>query len=799
VLAAFMAGLGGGSLAFASWLDRTRTSALRAYALMEWGIAASALALPLLPGVLLPVLETLYRSEASPPALAGVRFAGALLFLIVPTALMGGTLPALARHRVTRAAAAERPLAALYAANTWGGLAGTLLCGFVLIPALGMRRTNLLAVLLNAVVGLAAWVLASRGGGRGPIEEAPAREAGRVPRLVLAAFFVSGLAALATEVIGVRVLLLVFGSTTYAFTVMLATFLAGIGLGSALMALWLRRRPPATTTATAVVLLASAVLLLAASASVDRLPALYLEALRLAGATWAGDVAARTLVSLVFLLPVAALFGAMFPLVAGEEVRRRGSAARGVAAAYAANTAGAILGSLAGGFALLPALGMQKSLGAVALLLASTGLAVLASGRPRPALIATALAVTTAALALASRPWDRKLLSAGVYMAPHAFLGPHPGRTLREALARQRLTFFREGKTATVSVVELPGSIRSFRVDGKTEISDLPADRRLGRMMGHLPMLLHPAPRAAVNIGLGAGLTVGALAAHPLTTIDVVEIEPEVAGAARMFSAENHDVLSDPRLRLVVNDGRNHLLLTDRRYDVVTSDPFEPTVAGAASLFTLEHFRLGRDRLAPGGIMCQWLPLYELGPAEFDSIARTFAMVFPSVSVWFTGRDTLLIGSMQPPVVDLERVAARMREPAVRRDLADVGYDDPYRLLGSFLYTVDGPDDFPPGVAINTDDVPVIEFAAPKRRWLSTVPAHLQRLLPRKQAPPPFVVFPTDEARRQAERSFAAQTLAMHALVEAHLSGPEAARPLAMECERLDPGNPLAAELLGRR
>jgi len=215
-------------------------------------------------------------------------------------------------------------------------------------------------------------------------------------------------------------------------------------------------------------------------------------------------------------------------------------------------------------------------------------------------------------------------------------------------------------------------------------------------------------------------MTVAAVAVHPAEQIDVAEIEPLVSNAARLFAEGHYHVLDDRRVHLIFNDGRNHLLLTDRRYDVITSDPIEPSVAGAASLFTVDHFRIARSRLAPGGIMCQFLPLYELEPREYQSILRSFAAAFPHVTVWWTGDDTFLIGSEEPITIDFARLATQVQDPSVRNDLDDVGLADPYRLLATFLFALKPGDPPTTDAPLNTDNHPYVEFTSPKRRWMPT-------------------------------------------------------------------------------
>ena len=795
VLGAFMAGLALGSFAAGRWLSPPRLSPLRTYALFEVGIAGWALLLPSLLALPIPLYRELYGG-----AWLGVaRIACSFAVLLPATALMGATLPVLAQA-VAGSATAGRAVGLLYVVNTLGGVTGTLVCGFWSLPALGTDGTAMLAIALNLVVAAVAWPL-----GRGPDPVAGAERNPTGARSVhwasvaIAATFISGLVALALEVVWTRVLNQVFGSTTYSFSLVLATFLTGIALGSEAI----RRRADATRAPVlwmGLVLAATAVSVLLLAFSVEALPVLYLRVIARVGVSFKADLLARAAVAATFLLPPTVLFGAMFPLAVRTHVARRGTG-RGVGEVYAANTLGAILGSALGGFVLLPLLGMQRSVEVLAVALAVAGVAVvLWSGESTRVGRVLAAAVVVGAvgvlLALSAR-WDRKLISSGVYMDPEPLLSSEPAVALRHSLTHVRLLHFAEGVASTVSVLDVEGALLSFQVDGKAEISTLPADRRLGRLMGHLPVLVHPRPRTALNIGLGAGFTVGALTRYSeLTRIDVAELEPEAAGVARVFAAHNHDVLSDPRVRLVFNDGCNHLLLSGERYDVITSDPFEPTVTGAASLFTREHFELLRRSLAPGGVACQWLPLYELGPREYGSVLTAFVESFPYVTAWFTGKDTLLIGTEHAPRIDYADLAARISSPSVHADLEDVGLADAARLLGTFLFEATAGRSPGPAVAANTDRAPYLEFAAPRRRWQFMLGFNVAMLRLLKQALPEWIAFPDASSRQRTEAAFLAQRWAMDALVAWRSRGVKAAHPAAQEALRLDPGDPFATEVM---
>lgn len=759
VLCAYMAGLALGSAAGGRLVDRLKTDPLRVYAVLEAAIGLWALLLPLVfKGVTALYVGLSGPFEELPATLSAARFILATLAMMPATALMGATLPALSRWAVRHETQVGSRLGLLYALNTLGGVTGTLVAGFVLLEALGMTGATLTAVAANLTVAAIAFGLSRRAGAAGPapgavtapdrpVPEGSARagEAGwRLP-VVVAAVAVAGFGALVLEVTWTRTLLLVFGSTAYSFSAMLSVFLFGIGLGSLLMTPFADRlkRPWLVLGAMQGGI---GVLVLASVHAIDRLPEIYLSLMASWGLTWQNDLQAKFLLSAGLMLLPTILSGAVWPVAVRLARPRRASLGTEVGRLYAANTVGAILGSLAGGFVVLPGLGMQMSMAAIGIGFVAFGavLALLETGSlVRRATVALAVATLGGGLALTMEPWDRKLLTAGAYFMPKAYLDDAGRPVLAERLRETRLLFYREGVTTTPSVAILGDINKAFFNDGKIEGATALDGMRLQRLLGHLPLLLHPGePQVALNIGLGSGITVGAMGVHPVPRIDCAEIEPAVVEAARFFDAENFGILDRPGLRMIYNDGRNHLMLTDQAYDVISSAPFAPLVGGASSLYSLEHFRLVRKRLAPGGMTAQFLPLYQLSPEDYLSILKTFATVFPDATAWFTGVETILIGSDAPQTFDFERLASRMRDPRVAQSLREIGLEDPMRLLSTYCFRVQEVLSELESIPLNTDDRPRIEFSAPRSHLVNTVKDNLPWLIAHSNSPEPFIRFP---------------------------------------------------------
>ncbi len=749
VLAAFMGGLAiGATLAGGRATRATRAGALRLFAGCEITIGVLALALPFLVRAFRPLLATAYADGSGGSGFGAVRLLASLAVLTVPAIAMGATLPFISRWLVGAARTAGRDAGLLYAFNTLGAATGALAAGFVLLPALGLARTTLIGGLLNAGAAAVAWVVATRtprdvqapaavaaGSPRSPAKGGPPRGGtarppadplvGGRPRVAALAVAATGAMSLALQIAWTRILALIMGPTTFAFSTIVSTFIAGIAIGSAIGSrVASRSRTPVLWLAVAMA--AATAGAFGATAWAGRTP------LAIANLVSGPDVAFSTvlwrqsMLTVGLLLPMTIAFGAAFPLAVAVAVRRDADVAASIAAVYAANTVGAIAGAMLGGFVLVPQLGLHGTVTVVGLVgLAIAALVVWIGGLPRDARLAGLAACLAAGLALPWLPaWDHELLSSGAYKyAPYL----RDARSRAAALRAGELLFYREGAAATVAVRRLTGTT-SLSIDGKVDASN-GGDMLTQKLLAHVPLLLHPDPRHVAVIGLGSGVTLGSALRHPIAGADMLEISPEVVEASAFFRAENHDALADRRTRLIIGDGRSHLLLSRRTYDVIISEPSNPWMAGVASLFTREFFEAARRRLAPGGILCQWAHTYDISSDDLRSIVGTFRSVFPDGSLWLIGDgDVLLIGStgpVEPLLAGLPRALAR---PGVAADLADVGIEQPFELLTLFAagpaalarYAGDAP--------LQTDDRTALEFSAPRGIYGRTVGDNAARL-----------------------------------------------------------------------
>ena len=725
VLAIFMAGLGFGGLLLGRRADR-HPSPLGLYAGLEAGIALSAGLSPLL----LALVEALYVALGGSARLgiAGSSVVRLLLSLVVlglPTFLMGGTLPAVARAVEGRADFGRRTVGLLYAVNTLGAVLGALVTTFFALETLGIRKTVWIAALLNLLVVLAARSLARELAGGGAAREdegAPAEEAGedegpRAGLLAPVAAAVVGFAFLLMELVWYRMLGPLLGGSSYTFGLILAVALLGIGLGGLLYGAGARSRRP-TMLSFASTCALEALLIALPFALGDRIAVLAALLRPLGSAGFLSLVGSWTAVTLLVVLPAAIVSGYQFPLLIALLGSGRRRVGREVGVTYAANTLGAILGSIAGGFGLIPLLTAQGVWRLVTLLLlALAAVAIVAglrAGAPRRAALLPALAgLLGLAFCLALGPtafWRHTPIGAG-RLSTADWKGPNDIRAQVDTM-RRRIVWQADGVESSVGL-DLSEEY-AFIVNGKSDgaaVSDAPTQV----MSGLVGALVHPNPRRALVIGLGTGSTAGWLARVPsMERVDVVELEPAIRHVAEVCSTVNQDVLRNPKVHLITGDGRELLLTTGESYDLIFSEPSNPYRAGVASLFSQDFYRAVKPRLRPGGVFLQWLQGYELDAQVVRTAYATLSSVFPSVESWQSQRaDLLLMASNGPVAHDLDLVRSR------------VGVE-PYRTALDRIWGVEGVEGFyagfvaaPPfaravreaeGNAINTDDHPILEF-----------------------------------------------------------------------------------------
>lgn len=753
VLAAFMAGLALGGVLLGRYADRCRNP-LRLYAILEIGIGAYCLAAP----SLLSLARHVYlaASVAGSEGLAArmpVQFALAFGVLVIPATLMGGTLPAVARALVTAPGEAGKRIGFLYGINTLGAALGAFAAGYGLLPSIGLSATNVLGVALNLSAG-AAMLLISRGDRlRTPAGKERPRAATVIREesdtLLLWAFAASGALGMTYQIVWFRSLVLVIGSSTYAFSAILVTFLAGIAIGSFLYArMGARLQAPDGPFLFAVLMIGIGTSAFLLVPLFDRLPRIFFFLFRGYGGSFGYILGVQFLIVFLVVLIPTTLMGMTFPCLAAHLARRIDRFGSDLGALYAWNTVGAIAGSVAAGFLLVPSIGAYRTLtlaiGGNVLL----GAAILLRRTPSRRWVAFSVLGAFAVALLLWPPWDRRLMNSGVFHLPK--LPPSIDALIGSRSLDQ--LFFREGISSTVSVVKDDRGVTALLVNGKADANNAD-DMETQVNLANVPMLLHPSPRRIAVLGLGSGVTAGTAALYPETIrIDIVEIEPAVVAASDHFRKENRGILSDPRVRIHIDDGRSHFEGIGKRYDVVISEPSNPWMAGIANLFTKEFFRSVRTRLEPGGIFCQWLQAYSIAPEELKMVARTFQDVFPAASLWAAGEgDFLLIGHRDKVWVTTPAAihARAAGHPALREAFSIYGGAPVLGLAANYLL---GPAElraFAGSGPRNTDDRPLLEFSAPRSLYAfgpKNVPTIKREILSFKAGiVPPFLADPSLE------------------------------------------------------
>ena len=728
VLTAFMAGLAIGSFYFGRVVDRGGRNGLLLYAVLELGIGLFAFAFPSIQAGLDEVYTALYQLlEGSPLVFLASRFAITFLVLVVPTTLMGATLPVLSKYAVERLDKVGWDVGKLYAVNTFGAAAGSFIAAFVLIEAVGVDMTIYLAAAVNLLIAALAWALA-RGASvarlaqaartvvAGPPPEAAGAAAdARLRRLVLVAFGLSGFAALGYEVVWTRLLSIVLQSATaQTLSTILISFLFGLAAGG-LVGARLADRWRDLLLIFAVIELLLGLFGLISVYALGAVPLLWLGA---GPTSWIGNLARLFGAAFAVMCVPTFLMGLLFPVVGRLYVTRLQELGSRIGDIYGINTAGAIFGAFAAGFVLIPTVGTQGSVDLLAwiniligagLLLANTALRARAKAYTIAAFGAAVIALT------AFMPGDMVKYMIG--------WGERPGT----------IVHFAEDAAGTVSVHDYDGRSQVLKVNGGSEVPTTYASLQTFRLLGTLPMVLHPDPEEVLVIAFGGGITLSAVERQQPRRIDCVEVVPAVVDAAASFARHNNRIFErfdQPHLNIIIDDGRNHVLRTASRYDVIISDATHPGTADSWVLYTEEFYRLCQARLQPGGIMAQWLPLHGLTVRDFKMVLRTFRQVYPHATLWVSEVYALMLGTPERLQIDYAQLQRRLQAPAARQSLEAVLLGTAPDFLSTLVLDERAMAQFVGDGPRNTDDRPYISFSDRTRGQTSMGVPALQSVLP---------------------------------------------------------------------
>ena len=678
LLGTFMGGMCIGSLLL--WrVVSARQHPLRVYAALELGIGLAAVLI--LFGM--PLVGSIYTAWAGEGILGIVlRGVAAGVCLLPPTILMGATLPAIARWVKARPDGVSW-LGLFYGGNIAGGVAGSLLAGFVLLRVYDIAIATYAAVAINLAVALIAYTLAGRTVYEADAKVAPlAASASAVP--VYLTIALSGMTALGAEVVWTRLLSLHFGATVYTFSLILAVFLVGLGIGSTVAAALARGLvSPRRALGWCQVLLCAA-LAWAAYQLTESLPYWPINP-SIATTPWL-TLQLDLVRCFWVVLPGAILWGASFPLALAAAATSEHDAARLAGSVYAANTLGAIVGSLVTSLVLVPWIGSSRTEQVFIIVSALSALVML---KPSFATMKWNLAGT---VALAGAMVTAGLLARSVHDLPGLLVAY--GRYAATRIGQANVIYVGEGLNASVAVSELSNGVRNYHNAGKVQASSEPQDMRLQRMLGHMTTLIPPQAKKVLVIGCGAGVTAGAVSVDPVVTHETIaEIEPLVPRVISTYFAEhNFDVIRNPKVHVRIDDARHFVETTRETFDAITSDPLDPWVKGAAMLYTAEFFQLAKDHLNPGGVVTLFVQLYESNTEAVKSEIGTFLDVFPNGVVWGNtsqgkGYDLVLLGQVEPLKIDVDAIEARLRRPEyapMAKSLREIGMNSAIDLFSTY-------------------------------------------------------------------------------------------------------------------
>lgn len=743
VIAVFFGGIALG----AAWLGRyaDRYSPLRFYGVLEIVAGLCAFAAVLL----VPAVRGLYASLY--PMFAGSEFVQVLVqalmaaVLLLPcTVFMGASLPALSRGLTLSMGERFTRISMLYGLNTFGAACGTLLCGFLLLEFLGYRFSVLFATSINLAIGLIAFALAKRLEGGAAISMAsqakqdkqksdadavaeksatrknttnkpseaktdeplsPSSGGDDRTRFVLLLAGFSGLAALGFEVAWFRILSFTVVTDAYAFALMLGVYLLGIG-GGGIIAAWRFRKKEGTFLELGIMeCVLSLLAIIGFMVFIKYNPQIAVPDSDTAG-YWSRILLNTTLRALILILPPTLIMGYVFPMMISLYASQRDRLGGQVGRVVGVNTAGSIVGSIACGFVFIPLVGIQMSLMLFALLSALIGIIIflrapLSSGTRKKALACSAPVLLLAFFAF---PFQE-----------------HFGFTQLAGHEKADLIFYSESADQTVIVTRDRGAekVQRLLLNQQQATSTVLEGQRKNQLLGHLPMWACPDAKEALVICFGSGGTFGALGLYDLERVVCVDLCPTVIEAAPLFKKWNNDVLSRPNVEIVHDDGRSFLLTTEESYDIITLEPMHPGLKGVSSLYSTEFYEEAKKKLRPNGVLCQWIPLYNMSDEDARILTATAVEVFPQSTLWLIGAEGVLMCHNSEPFIQWDWLKKKFYEESIHPSLTRVRIDDPWAILSGYLLGPEGLKAHLEGVPVMDDDRPFTEYSIPRHQHLS--------------------------------------------------------------------------------
>ncbi|MFQ5480042.1 MAG: fused MFS/spermidine synthase [Thermodesulfobacteriota bacterium] len=747
VLTCFFGGLALGSFLGGRWIEGHRNGFFW-YGLAEILVGIYAM----LFGLFLAINNSayVYLAQTLASGFAGltlIKFILSAILLIIPTTLMGATLPILSKTLARGTNSFAWDIGGLYSINTLGAVTGAILTAFVFIPSFGLSAILYGAGILNFIIGFSAIMAGKSYGAAVEITEAPQERPalknqtvdgpeGPLPSgfnaIVLWGFALSGFTGLAYEVIWTRVLGFILTGTVYAFAVVLAVFLSGIALGSFAVSSFLDKVERRST----VVYIFSIVEVLIGLTSIaliilyDKLPSMGFYATLDLTPDWGEFIYLNFFTSFITLFIPTFLFGATFPLVCKIYDWSAKSVGKKIGNIYSLNTIGGILGSFISGFVFIPFIGMQKAIiltGGINILIGLVVAIFNPTGKNTARYAIPAAGIVAMIILILGLPANMPL-------------------SLHKSLLRpgEDIIYYKEGATATVMIAErrgagLEASNKRLWVNGNRATAAYYEGLQINRFQGVLPMSIHPNPKDILVICFGSGTTFGTLSQFPVTKVDNVEIARAVIQGASYFKDANMDVLHNPVSRINIDDGRSFLAVTEKKFDVITEEPMHPALAGVVNLYTKEYYELAKAHLKKDGIISQWIPLYNLSVEDVRLMVRTFQSVFPHTSIWLANTDIFMIGSPEELTVDYDVIKAKLNMPNIKKLLSDIDLEDPVEFMTTFLMNEDMVAKYAGTGAVMTDNNPVVEFTGPKSLHVNTISPNIAELVRYREPVYPYL------------------------------------------------------------
>jgi len=724
VVAVFMAGLGLGSLYFGRMIDRIG-SRMRLFGMLQFATAVSSIILYLLLRHLPFLIRAFAGSIGTSAALLvlGILTAGLML---IPTIIMGSTLPILTRMWAERRRAIAQGVGMVYAVNTFGSVIGAGLAGFILIAAFGQFQAHLVAIVINIIAGAAAVVTAKKSP-RPDTSDVTEKQSVPFLSILILVALLTGFAALALEILWTRILHIFLANSTYGFTSVLIVFLSGITLGSLIYTRFLVKKQQKMRILAAC-LAGIGFFVLAVTIIINDLPGILFHLTGLLGTPSIRLVLPAVLLAGILAFVPTILMGISFPLLCTLYIRDVYHVGRDIGVIYFINTVGSIVGSLCAGFILIPVFGTVTSIIMIACLYIGIALLLFVQryrGTAQIKLVVSAAIISIVSLLVWQGSCQTMIVSPSLFRTP--------GRT-------DKVLFYHETTEGTVVVHEDTRTrIRACYINNSAVCGTTYDALKVVKMLGHLPFLIKPDAKNALVVGFGIGVTASAVVQHEVQRIDCVEICPGVKEAAAFFEEFNQNVADDPSVTFIDGDARIHVLTSQKTYDVISCDPTHPTL-GCNNLYTREYFQLCKKILNEDYVICQYLPLHRVTLDEFQSLLKTFSSVFPHTTIWLGFSHCVMVGTATPLRLDFTRIQQMVTE------LQDDILDDPYDMAISLILDEHAVQKFAQGARLNTDDFPMLEFHSPEGIERENWSTNLYELIKARVPPQSIIASITDMA-----------------------------------------------------